>query len=38
MNKTDGFAFRFAVYAALVALMGTLGGVMLHVGLSTPGI
>ena len=36
MFRNTETAYRFAVYAALVALTGTLGWVLLHVGLATP--
>ena len=36
MNRNSEVAYRFAVYAALVVLTGTLGWVLVHVGTSTP--
>ena len=35
---TRDLAYRFAVYAALVALTGTLGWVLIRVGMSTPAV
>jgi len=36
MHRNSEVAYRFAVYAALVVLAGTLGWVLIHVGMSTP--
>jgi hypothetical protein len=36
MFKDTESIYRFAVYAALVALTGTLGWVLVHVGLQPP--
>ena len=36
MNGKPELAYRFAVYGALVALTGTLGWVLFHVGTTTP--
>jgi hypothetical protein len=36
MTSNTQRAYRLAVYAALVALTGTLGWVLIHLGTSTP--
>ena len=36
MIRNPELAYRFAVYTALVVLAGTLGWVLIHVGMSTP--
>ena len=36
MIKNSELAYRFAVYAALVALTGTLGWVLINIGMTTP--
>jgi hypothetical protein len=36
MTKNSELAYRFAVYAALVALTGTLGWVLIHVSTTAP--
>jgi hypothetical protein len=37
-TKDTNFAYRVAVYAALVGLTGTLGWVFFQVGMNTPGL